>query len=76
MSGYVLISTCFEFAAYQVSDRPLGWFSKLDCSTTEMVVIPNDTSSESCRRDVSNSDLFVAISNVETSTIENRPRGL
>ena len=33
---------------------PLGRFSKLDCSTTKRVPIPNDKSSESSRRDVSN----------------------
>ena len=41
-----------------VHHTPLGRFSKLDCSTTKRVPIPNDTSSESSRRDVSNADLF------------------
>ena len=33
-------------------------FSKLDCSTTKRVLILNDMSSESSRRDVSSADLF------------------
>ena len=42
--------------------HPLGGFRKLDCSTTKRVPvpIPNDTSSESSRRDVSNAVLFSA----------------
>ena len=39
--------------------------------------VPNDTSSESCLRDVSNVDLFGTntVPTVEISTMENRPRG-
>ena len=42
------------------------------------VPIPNDTSSESSRRDVPNADLFATgtIPRVEISTMENRPRGV
>ena len=36
----------------------LGCFSQLDCSATKRVPIPNDTSSESPQRDVSNVDCF------------------
>ena len=58
-------------------DTPLGRSSKLDCSTTKKVPIPNDTSSESSRRDAYNADLFgtVIIPAVEISTMEDRPRG-
>ena len=57
--------------------HPWGGFSKLDCSTTKRVPIPNDTSSESSRRDVSSADLFGSgtIPTVEISTMEDRPRG-
>ena len=41
-----------------VHHTPLGRFSKLDCSTIKIVSIPNDTFSESSRRDVSGADLF------------------
>ena len=37
---------------------PLGGLSKFACSTTKEAPIPNDTSSESSRRDVSNADLL------------------
>ena len=51
-------------------------FCKLECSTTKRVPIPNDTSSESSRRDVYNADLDTdTIPTVETSTMEHRPRG-
>ena len=57
----------------------LGRFSKLDCSTTKRVPvpIPNDMSSESSRRDVSNADTFGTdtIPTVEISIMQNRPRG-
>ena len=39
-----------------VYDSPLERFSRLYCSTTKRVLIPNDTSSESSRRDDSNAD--------------------
>ena len=39
---------------------PLRRFSKLDCSTAKRVSMPNDTSSESSRRDVFNADLLLA----------------
>ena len=56
----------------------LGRFSKLDCSTIKTVPIPNETSSESSRRDVSNAQLggTGTIPTVEISTMENRPRGV
>ena len=40
--------------------------------------IPNDTSSERSRRDVSRADVFGTdtVPTVETSTMENRPRGV
>ena len=57
----------------------LGWFSKLDCSTTKKVpvLIPNDTSSECSRRDDTNADVCGtdSIPTVETSSMETRPRG-
>ena len=61
-----------------VYHTPLGRFSKLDCSTAKRVAIPNDTSSESSRRDVCIADLFGIdpIPTVEISTTENRPREL
>ena len=37
---------------------PPGRFSKLDGSTTKRVPIPNDKSSESSRRDVSDADSY------------------
>ena len=37
---------------------PLGRFSKLDYSTTKRMPMPNDTSSESSRRDVSSAELL------------------
>ena len=56
---------------------PLRLFSEPDCSTTERVPIPNDTSSERSRRDASNADLFGTdtIPTVGISTMEHRPRG-
>ena len=36
--------------------HPWSVLSKIDCSTTKRVPIPNDTSSESSRRDVYNAD--------------------
>ena len=61
-----------------VYHTPMGRFSKADCSTTKRVQTPNDTSSESSRRDVSNADSFDndTIPPVEISTMENRPRGV
>ena len=40
--------------------HPWGVFSKLDRSTTKRVPIPNDTFSESSRRDGSNAERFLA----------------
>ena len=59
------------------TSHPLGRFSKLDCSTTKRVPIPNDAFSESSHRDVSNADRFGtgSIPTVEISRMENRPRG-
>ena len=37
---------------------PLGRFSRIDCTTTKRVQMPNGMSSESCRGDVSNADFF------------------
>ena len=56
----------------------LGRFSELDCSKIKRVPIPNDTSSESSWRDVSNVDLFGTgtVSAVKISGMENRPRGV
>ena len=52
--------------------------SKVDCSTTKRVPIPNETSSESSRRDVSKADRFGVdtIPTVEMSRMENRIRGV
>ena len=57
---------------------PLGRFSDLDCSTSERVLIPNDTSSASSPRAVFNADLVGTgtIPTVEISTMANRPRGV
>ena len=54
---------------------PLERFSKLDCSTTNRVPMPNDTSSESSWRDVSYADLFRTsiILTVEISTMKIGP---
>ena len=41
-----------------VCHTPLGRFSKRDCSLIKRVPVPNDTCSESSRRDVSNADLL------------------
>ena len=68
--------------AYRIYDGVyntlLGWFSKLHCSTTKRVPIPNDTSAASSRRDVSNAYLCGAsiIPTVEVSSIGHRPRGV
>ena len=55
---------------------PLVRFSKLDCSTTKRVLLPNDTPAETSRRGVYNADLVGAGTSptVEISTTENRPR--
>ena len=67
---------------YITHHTPLGRFSKLDCdcSTTKRVPvpIPNDTSSESSRRDVSNADLFgtsIFPTAVEMSSMEKSAEG-
>ena len=63
----------------QVYHTPLGRFSKIDCPKTTRASIPIDTSSESSRRDVSNASLLgidTIPTAVETSTMENRPRGV
>ena len=60
---------------------PSGRFSNPDCSTIKRVPIPNDTSSESSPRDVSNADHFFGpdivptVPAVEMSTMDNRPGG-
>ena len=61
-----------------VYHTPLGRFSQLDCSTTKRVPIPNDTSSASSRRAVSNAEILGddTIPTAEISTLENRPRGV
>ena len=61
-----------------VYHTPLGRFSKVDCSTTKRVPTPNDTSSGSSPRDISNPDLLGTgtIPNVEISSTENRARGV
>ena len=53
------------------------FFFKLDCSTTKRVPIPNDTSSDSSRRDVSNAELLGtdAIPAVEISRYGKSPQG-
>ena len=50
---------------------PLGRFSKLDCSTTKRVLIPNGTYSARSRRNVSNAVFFGTdtIPTVEISTM-------
>ena len=57
---------------------PWGGGSRLDCSTTKRVPIPNDASSESSRRDVSNAVLFGAdtIPTVEISTSSRQNKAL
>ena len=71
--GYRIRSTTVCMVHY----TPLGRFSKVDCSTTKRVPIPNDTSSESSRRDAFNTDLSAPtlsqLLSVEISTIKNRP---
>ena len=54
-----------------------GGLSNLDCSTTKRVPAPNDTSSESSRRHVSNAGLFGTgtTPTVEIASMEHRPRG-
>ena len=61
-----------------VSHTPLGRFSKLNFSATKRAPMPNDTSSESSRVDVSKADLFDTdtIPTAGMSTMENRPRTL
>ena len=63
-----------------VYHTPLGrvFFFKLDYSTTKKVLIPNDTSSDSSRQDVSDAGLFGTdtIPTVEIWIMENRPRGV
>ena len=51
---------------------PLRWFSELDFSTSKRVLIPNDTYSESSRRDDSNTELYGTdtIPTAEISTME------
>ena len=71
-----------QSVTYTVHDgvyhTPLRRFPKLDSSATKRVPIPNGTSSESSRREVSNAELFGTdtISTMETSTMENRPWGV
>ena len=63
-----------------VYHTPLGrvFFFKLDYSTTKKVLIPNDTSSDSSRQDVSDAGLFgtdtIPTAAVAISIMENRPR--
>ena len=54
--GVYYRSTVYE-AVYVT---PLGRFSKVNCSTTKRVQMPNDASSERSRRDVYNADPFLA----------------
>ena len=70
-----------EASLVTVHDRVYHTPSKVDCSKTKRVSIPNDTSSESSRRDVSHADHFgtdtiPTTNTVETSTMGNRPRGV
>ena len=86
--GLVLKSRCLErhralhATVYDgVSCRtPLEQFSKLDCSTTKRVPIPNDTFPASSGRDVSIADLYGTATTIPTiptiPTMENRPRGV
>ena len=54
---YLSHSTAYPIQPW-VLHPPKGlFFSKPDCSTTKRVPIPNDASSESSRRDLSNTDL-------------------
>ena len=73
----ILICTLYQTLSLGVQYRTRrcisyspGGVSKLDCSTTRRVPIPNDASSESSRRNVSNAILFGArtIPTVEIST--------
>ena len=68
------IHTCICDPAYHT---PLGRLSKLHCSTPmRRVPIPNDTSSESSRRDVSNAELLgtdAIPTAVEISSMEMSP---
>ena len=61
-----------------VYNTPLGQFSKRGCSITKRVSTPDEISSESFRRDVSNAQMFRtgATPIVEISTMENRPTGV
>ena len=61
-----------------ISHTPLGRLSKPDCSTTKRGAIPNDTSSESSRRDISNADIFgtVTAPTVEIPSMENQSSGV
>ena len=61
-----------------VYHTPMGRFSKADCSTTKRVQTPNDTSSESSRRDISNADIFgtVTAPTVEIPSMENQSSGV
>ena len=61
-------------------NTPLERFSKVDCSTTKRVPIPNDTFPASSGRDVSIADLYGTATTIPTiptiPTMENRPRGV
>ena len=48
-----MLPTCHQLTQLDdsVDHTPLGRFSKVDCSATKRVPIPNETSSESSRRD-------------------------
>ena len=60
-----------------VYHTPLGRFAMLDFSTTTGVPTPNDESSDSSWRNVSNADLFApTLLQLWISTIENRLRGV
>ena len=48
----------YPYTMVGVHRTPLGRFSKLDCSTTKRVPIPNHTSSECSRRGVFNAEHF------------------
>ena len=68
---YRPVSTGPHTAVYiPMSPPPLGLSSKLDCSTAKRVPTPNDASSGSSRRDVSDAVLFGAdtIPTLEIST--------
>ena len=70
--GYVCSCTPYQGETRLNRDdtHTRGGFSLLDCSTTKMVPIPNDTSSESSPRDASNADV-VGVDTVATVEIIN-----